>query len=44
MITFEVGPEAKTFQLHADIIAKQSAPLGALINGNMKEAHDRHVV
>ncbi|KAI1324796.1 hypothetical protein F5Y16DRAFT_423530 [Xylariaceae sp. FL0255] len=38
MFTILLGPDKKPFTIHADLLAAQSKPLNALVNGNMKEA------
>ncbi|KAI1324795.1 hypothetical protein F5Y16DRAFT_402059 [Xylariaceae sp. FL0255] len=38
MFTILLGPDKKPFTIHADLLAAQSKPLDALVNGKMKEA------
>ena len=40
---FLVGPDLREFTIHSALVAHQSRPLDALINGNMKEAIERCV-
>src|SRR6478735_10692651 len=41
---FVVGPEAKEFHVHKELIGRQSPVLNALVNGNMREAREGRVV
>ncbi|KAK7955900.1 uncharacterized protein PG986_005122 [Apiospora aurea] len=43
-ITFVVGPTKTEFVVHADAITRLSKPLRALVDGDMKEAKESHVV
>ncbi|CAG8947984.1 unnamed protein product [Penicillium salamii] len=36
-----VGAERAEMKIHSDILAGASRALGALVNGNMREAHER---
>ncbi|KAF5249843.1 hypothetical protein FANTH_4894 [Fusarium anthophilum] len=41
---FVVGPEAKEFHVHKELIGRLSPVLNALVNGNMREAREGRVV
>ncbi|KAF5700026.1 hypothetical protein FGLOB1_11039 [Fusarium globosum] len=41
---FVVGPEAKEFHIHKELIGRLSPVLNALVNGNMREAREGRVV
>ncbi|KAF9775249.1 hypothetical protein IL306_006665 [Fusarium sp. DS 682] len=41
---FVIGPEAKEFHVHKELIGRLSPVLNALVNGNMREAHEGRVV
>ena len=40
LFKFLVGPENKSFMIHATLVAHHSKPLDKLINGGMSEAID----
>jgi hypothetical protein len=41
---FSVGPQEREFTIHSALVAEQSDALERLVNGNMKEACDQHVL